>query len=120
MPDGNNCPACGRDIGIWAVIKAPTPNRFRCPHCRERLWYRGIGGVIAVFAVMLVVLVVAALGAAVAVGLDNPGLAAVAGLGVLAAGYVPFELAYALVLRNGGYRLESANHPADGWDDEAF
>ena len=34
-------------------MKATLPNRFYCPHCRERLWYRGINGVIVVFALLV-------------------------------------------------------------------
>jgi hypothetical protein len=102
---------------MWAVIRAPTPNRFTCPHCRERLWYRGIGGVLVVFSVLLVTLIAAALGAAWAVGSENPILAAAVGLAVLVLGYVLFEVSYALVLRYGDYQLESARSARE-WDDE--
>ena len=120
MASGNECPECRCDIGLWAIMKAPTPNRFYCPNCRERLWYRGIEGVIAVFAVILVGLFVAAFVAAWMTGFENVLTALGIGVGVFVIGFVLFELSYALVLRNGGYQLESANHSADELDDEVF
>ena len=39
MLSGNECPVCGENIGIWAVFRAPLPNRIYCPHCGERLRY---------------------------------------------------------------------------------
>src|SRR4051794_1563810 len=41
--DGVHCPACGVDIGVWAVFKAPWPTWIRCPSCRARLAYTGTG-----------------------------------------------------------------------------
>jgi hypothetical protein len=121
MRGASECPACRRDIGVWPVILASTPNRFRCPHCRERVWYRGIGGVLVLFSVLLALLVIGALGVAwLAVGFDDPLTTGGVALGVLVLGYVPFEVAYALVLRGGGYQLESARHPVEEEDDEAF
>lgn len=118
MPHGNDCPACARDIGIWALFKAPLPNRIRCPHCRERLWYRDAGGLIAVFAVLLAVLVAAALGAAYASGIEGSPIAAA--VAVLLIGFVPFEVSYVLLLRYGGYHLVAASAPKRRMDDEAF
>src|SRR5262245_26609160 len=37
MPDGKHCPACGADVGYWAVARGLF--RIRCPHCRARLSY---------------------------------------------------------------------------------
>lgn len=121
MPDGNECPACGRDIGLFAIIKAPLPNRIYCPHCRERLWYRGIGGVLVVFSVLLAALVATAVGVTFAlVGFDDAGAAFGVAISALVLGLIPFEVTYALVLRHGSYRLESARHPTNEWDDEEF
>jgi uncharacterized protein (DUF983 family) len=117
VTDGNECPSCGADIGIWAVLLAPTPNRFSCPRCGERVRYRDTGGVIAAFTVLLIGLLVTAGVAACAVGLDEPVWAAGAFLGVVGLGYVPFELAYALVLRRGGYQLERTRPTPDDWDE---
>jgi len=39
MNDGKHCPVCGKDIGVWAVLKASWPTRVRCPHCKTRLSY---------------------------------------------------------------------------------
>ena len=57
MPTGNDCPACGENIGIGAVFKAPVPNRIYCPHCGERLRYGETWGLIvaAVFALNAVI-----------------------------------------------------------------
>jgi DNA-directed RNA polymerase subunit RPC12/RpoP len=38
MPDGKHCPACGRDVGYWAVARGLF--RIRCPHCGARLCHR--------------------------------------------------------------------------------
>ncbi len=117
MASGSECPNCRRDIGLWGIIKAPLPNRIYCPHCRERLWYRDAGLLITVFAVILVALIAASLGAAWAVGSDEPLLALGAAVAVLVAGFVPFEVAYALCLRYGDYQLALADAP-DDWDEE--
>ena len=39
MIDGKHCPACGQDIGLWAVLLAAWPSLIRCPHCKARLSY---------------------------------------------------------------------------------
>jgi hypothetical protein len=31
------CPACQGKISLWDGVKALTPARLRCPHCRQRL-----------------------------------------------------------------------------------
>jgi hypothetical protein len=54
MSDGKHCPACGKDIGLWAVLSAGLPTRVRCPHCKARLSYSGGRGlVINLFVVLL-------------------------------------------------------------------
>lgn len=46
MAQGTHCPACNKDIGLWAVI-APSllswSQKIRCPHCGIRLDYPGWG-----------------------------------------------------------------------------
>ncbi|MBX9581454.1 MAG: hypothetical protein K2X87_14230 [Gemmataceae bacterium] len=66
MGDGQHCPACGRDIGVWPVFTAGLPNRVRCPHCSARLGYHDIGWVVVV---LLLVLAGVLVGAYYAVGL---------------------------------------------------
>ena len=64
MADGKRCPACGHDIGIWAVVSAMWPTRVWCPHCGARLRYRDHERVslIVVFATILIGLVSSGLG----------------------------------------------------------
>jgi len=31
------CPACGRPLSLWDVVKAPTPGSLRCGGCRTAL-----------------------------------------------------------------------------------
>ena len=38
MPDGKHCPACGNDVGYWAVALGLF--RIRCPHCGAKLHHR--------------------------------------------------------------------------------
>jgi DNA-directed RNA polymerase subunit RPC12/RpoP len=60
MADGKRCPACGRDVGLWAVFKAGLPDRIWCPHCGTRVGYERIGGPLAVLLVAMAALVPAA------------------------------------------------------------
>jgi hypothetical protein len=46
--DGKHCPICLIDIGVFAVVKAPLPDRVRCPHCHARLTYLGGKRLVAV------------------------------------------------------------------------
>lgn len=44
MNDGKRCPACGKDIGPWPIVKMPWPNvGLACPHCRAGLAYQPPG-----------------------------------------------------------------------------
>ncbi len=40
---GRKCPGCGEDIGLWAIVKAPLPNKIKCPHCKIRIEYENAG-----------------------------------------------------------------------------
>ncbi len=40
---GKKCPNCDRDIGLWAIIKAPVPSMMRCPHCKSPIQYDEAG-----------------------------------------------------------------------------
>ena len=62
MNDGKHCPACGKDIGLWAVLLAAWPSRVRCPHCRARLSYGSCIVLVAILVSSLAVLFVGAFG----------------------------------------------------------
>lgn len=97
MANGKQCPACGKDIGVWAIVAAGLPSRIRCPHCRTLLRYDGTYALMALpFAiVMLSALVVHEV--AVDVGIARPGLVVV--IQVLLT-WVPVEFLLALYLRD--------------------
>ncbi|MBM3979403.1 MAG: hypothetical protein FJ304_03800 [Planctomycetes bacterium] len=118
MPTGNDCPACGECIGIWAVFRAPLPNRIYCPHCRTRLRYGGTDVLIAGAVVALVALAVAGLAAALWVGVGDPVAAVVASVAVLVLGGAAIEVVFVLLLWYGSYRLEEVNPARPLWDDE--
>lgn len=44
MKTSIECPACQGRISLWHGMMAPTPNHFRCPHCRAglRVQIRGL------------------------------------------------------------------------------
>ena len=97
MANGKVCPACGRDIGVWAVVAAGLPSRIRCPHCRALLRY---DGVLALMALPFAVVILAALivhEVAVDVGIAWPGLFLVV---MVILTWVPVELLLALYLRD--------------------
>jgi hypothetical protein len=107
MTDGKHCPACGQDIGIWAVLFAGLPSRIRCPHCRARLSYGGdlvlVLGVVAVLALTAVGayhLTAFALGTA-AVMIDPIRFWGIAIAEMLALA-MPLELALTLLIRRHG------------------
>jgi hypothetical protein len=119
MATGNECPACGRNIGIWAVFRAPLPNRVFCPHCGERLRYGDTVLLVASAVVLLVLGGVAGVALAALAGATGPDAVAVAGV-TFGAGAVATEVGFVLALWYGGARLERANPPPDGWDDEPY
>ena len=97
MANGKVCPACSKDIGVWAIVSAGLPTRVRCPHCHSPLRY---DGTIALLALPFAVVVFAALvvhEVAVDVGITRPGL--VAAIMVLVT-WLPVELLLALYLRD--------------------
>lgn len=118
MTDTNACPACGRNIGLVAVFKAPLPNRIFCPRCGERLRYRGTGWLVAGSVAFMVVASVAA--SVVANGLPLPPAGRLlALLGALVGAGVACEVAFVMLLWYGAYELEPVNpRPPDAWADE--
>src|SRR5436190_24261113 len=56
MNDGERCPACGKDIGIWPVLMAGLPSWVRCPHCRARLSYGNTGVIVTLLFALLLLL----------------------------------------------------------------
>jgi hypothetical protein len=99
MADGKQCPACGRDIGVWPIVSAGLPSRIRCPHCFARIRYRGFAGVLLFLLAAFPVVAVAALWAASVI----PGLSAdvqpYAAVGILLVSWAAVELAVARFLR---------------------
>jgi len=99
MADGKQCPACGRDIGVWPILSAGLPSRIRCPHCFTRIRYRGIAGVLLFLLAAFPVVAVAALWAASVI----PGLSAdvqsYAAVVILLVSWAAVELAVARFLR---------------------
>jgi hypothetical protein len=120
MSSGNDCPRCGRNIGIGAVFKAPVPNRIYCPHCGERLRYGDTTGPIAAAVLLLCVLSAVALAAGFVVGSDDVVVNCAVPLGVFLVGGAALEVSFVLLLWFGRYRLESVNRPKDDWDDAAY
>jgi uncharacterized protein (DUF983 family) len=118
MPGGNDCPACGRNIGVWAVFRAPLPNRIYCPHCGERLRYGGAAALIAAAVAFVLAWGVAGM-AAVLLLWPEPLAALALWVVVFVAGFVPLEVAAVLALWYGGYRLEPVSR-APEWDHEEF
>jgi hypothetical protein len=37
--NGSICGNCQKDIGVLSIMKAGTPNRIKCPHCKVALKY---------------------------------------------------------------------------------
>jgi hypothetical protein len=37
--NGSICPKCEKDIGVFSIMKAATPNRIKCPHCKAEVLY---------------------------------------------------------------------------------
>jgi hypothetical protein len=75
MPDGKHCPACGKDVGYWAVARGLFG--IRCPHCRTWLLHRLDSRMsailtVAVIADVLVALVPGFFAAALAYPLVGP------------------------------------------------
>jgi len=97
MANGKVCPACGKDIGVWAIVAAGLPSRIRCPHCRTLLRY---DGTLALLALPFAVVILAALilhEVAVDVGIPWPGVFLVV---MVLVTWVPVELLLALYLRD--------------------
>jgi hypothetical protein len=97
MANGRDCPVCGKDIGLRAVVTAGLPNRIRCPHCRTQLRYDGM---ITILALPFVIVILAALiihEVAVDVGVTLPGLVLVI---MVLLTWIPVELFIALYLRD--------------------
>jgi len=97
MTNGKQCPACGKDIGIWAIFAAGMPSRIRCPHCRARLRYDGGSIVMGVAFAVVVVVILIAHEVAVDIGLTRPGLFTAL---LLLITWVPIELLLAIYLRD--------------------
>jgi len=113
MPEGNDCPECGKSIGMGPVFKAPVPNRIYCPHCKARLRYGGTGGLIAAASLLTVLLVLAAgaVGLALFWAIESIGLAALAAIVFVIVGGGLLEVVFVMILWYGSYQLEPVNRP---------
>jgi hypothetical protein len=100
MSDGKHCPSCGKDIGVWPVFSAGLPNRVRCPHCKARLEYRGVVGLVILLSVLGVALLAASVYAVQHLDLTGGPQRALAFAGLVLGLWVPVELAVALYLRS--------------------
>lgn len=40
---GKDCPKCGKDIGVWVILKAPVPGTLKCKHCGTKIAYESKG-----------------------------------------------------------------------------
>jgi len=97
MANGKVCPACGKDIGVWAIFAAGGPSRIRCPHCRARLQYDGAVRIVVLPFAIVAVAAIIGHEAAVDLGMVRPGLL-IAFLALIT--WVPIELLLAIYLRD--------------------
>lgn len=111
MATGNDCPACGENIGVWAVFKAPVPNRIRCPHCGVRLRYGRTGGLVTAAVALTVALAAGAIAVFDSLGAGEPFRAVPAAVGTFVAGGAVLEVAFVLELWYGKYHLEPVGKP---------
>jgi hypothetical protein len=98
IPDGKHCPNCGRDIGVGAIFVAKMPNRIWCPHCRIRLTYRKIWGLLLVLLLLLFALIYACFIVVQLLGFEGMDQTP-AFIILLIAAWVPIELVSILYLR---------------------
>jgi len=97
MANGKTCPACGKDIGVWAIVAAGLPSRIRCPHCRTLLRY---DGALVLMALPFAIVIASALilhEVAVDVGVPSPGLLIIV---LVLVTWVPVEFLLAMYLRD--------------------
>jgi hypothetical protein len=97
MANGKICPACGKDIGVWAIVAAGLPSRIRCPHCRTLLRYDGTYALMALPFAIVILSALIVHEVAVDVGIPRPGLFVI--VQVLLT-WVPVEFLLALYLRD--------------------
>ena len=97
MANGKLCPACGKYIGVWAIVTAGVPSRIRCPHCRTLLRYDGMLTIIALPFAIVILAALIVHEVAVDVGMPSPGLFLVV---MVLLTWVPVELLLALYLRD--------------------
>jgi hypothetical protein len=112
MTDGKLCPACGKDIGVWAIVSSPLPSLIRCPNCRTRLTYSGTAMLIVALIVLtlLVGIGLVALTALVPPRMHGANIAIA--LAALLAVWAPVEVAIAFYLR-GAKNLRQAGRQYD-------
>jgi DNA-directed RNA polymerase subunit RPC12/RpoP len=107
MSDGKHCPACGKDIGVLAVLLAGMPTRIRCPHCKARLTYGS--SVLLVLGVMTLV-ALATVASCYAVSryfgarysFTDPVKFYGVAIGLVLGLWIPIELAFTVYMRRRG------------------
>ncbi len=55
---GKKCPGCNDDIGLWAIVKAPLPNKIKCPHCKTKIEYENTGWWLVVVSTIIYISVI--------------------------------------------------------------
>lgn len=116
MPDKNACPACGANIGLVAVFKAPLPNRIFCPHCGERLRYRNSWWLVLPVVVVMLASAAAAPLTAALLGASGSAVGLLLLAHLVAAGGA-CEVAFVLLLWYAPFKLEAVNPPPPAWQD---
>ena len=106
MSDSRHCPECGANIGLWAVFKAPLPNRIFCPQCKQRLQHTPITGLVVVAVILTLVVCLGATYLGMQFG-DDPVTGMLAGVGALVVGCAMLEVAFVTILWYGDYELKA-------------
>jgi hypothetical protein len=104
---GKCCPACGKDIGLWPLLKLWWPNvGLKCPHCRTSLKYNPAG--FGLFAVGVLIYLPTVIWAAILSNTllaDQPVLAFFAPIFLIWIIWLPFDLFMSFRIRKTS-RLE--------------
>ncbi len=101
--EGKHCPGCGKDIGVWAIIKASLPSKIRCPHCKVALHYARLPWLwLAVSLSCALVLMPLAVATLYGVMEPHGGSNVLLNLLVMALIWLPFEVALAYRMRSRG------------------
>ena len=93
---GSLCVSCGKDVGVWSIMRAPLPDvGFRCPHCKVALKYSPVQWGFIGILVLLFTPVLVVMAAALRYVFGVTVLTAVVFGVVILVTWLPFELAIA-------------------------